>query len=67
MDQTSILKIIKAGFIIIRKDDYPNIRIKYMDNNCKNWSTLNQFKSKAARDREFTELMKLEKFISEAE
>ena len=50
-------KIMAAGFIIIRPDDYPNIRIKYRVGNGA-WKTLEKFECKAARDRRLKELLK---------
>lgn len=50
-------KVTKAGFMIIRPDDYPNIRIKYRVGNGA-WSTLEIFDTKAARDRRLKELLK---------
>lgn len=50
-------KVIAAGFTIVRKDDYPNIRIKYRVGNGA-WSTLEKFDTKAARDRRLKELLK---------
>lgn len=50
-------KIMAAGFIIIRPDDYPNIRIKYRVGNGA-WKTLEKFDTKDARDRRLKELLK---------
>ena len=50
-------KIMAAGFIIIRPDDFPNIRIKYRVGNGA-WKTLEKFDTKAARDRRLKELLK---------
>ena len=50
-------KVIKAGFMIIRPDDFPNIRIKYRVGNGA-WKTLEKFDTKAARDRRLKELLK---------
>lgn len=50
-------KVIKAGFMIIRPDDYPNIRIKYRVGNGA-WNTLEKFDTKTARDRRLKELLK---------
>lgn len=58
MDQKSQLKVIKAGFKIIRKDDQPVPRIKIKDNRSREWRTYaKDFKSKAERDRRFNELL----------
>lgn len=50
-------KILWAGFIIIRKDDYPQLRIKSLEltgplGNT-NFITLAKLPTKAARDRQF--------------
>ena len=50
-------KVIEAGFMIIRPDDYPNIRIKYRVGNGA-WKTLEKFDTKDARDRRLKELLK---------
>lgn len=66
MDKNSQDKVIKAGFRIIRKDDYPQPRIKTKINNQgSDWRTLAKFDTKAARDRAFAELMKDELTISD--
>jgi hypothetical protein len=58
MDQKSQLKVIKAGFRIIRTDDQPSPRIKVKDKTSNEWHTLEKdFASKAARDRRFNELL----------
>ena len=55
-----------AGFTIIRADDQPTPRIKHLVDSCGNWKTLEgDFKSKAARDRRFKELMKGKKVIND--
>ena len=66
MDAASQKKVIDAGFIILRCDNQPSPRIKVKDGNnvnhthsCYEWRTLEKdFKSKAARDRRFKELLK---------
>ena len=48
-----------AGFRIIRKDDYPQPRIKAKTNEQgSDWRTLEKFETKAARDRAFEEMLK---------
>lgn len=48
-----------AGFKIIRKDDYPQPRIKIKTNEQgSDWRTLEKFETKAARDRAFEERLK---------
>jgi hypothetical protein len=61
MNGASVCKLIKAGYIFLRKDagggsqgDQP--KIKYC-NKFGAWSTMELFKSKAARDRKFKELI----------
>ncbi len=65
MDQQSQLKVIAAGFSIIRTDDQPSPRIKIKDNEHHEWSTLRKFESKAARDREFKSLLNSEYIIND--
>lgn len=58
MDTKSQDKVMKAGFRIIRKDDYPQPRIKVKRNEQgSDWRTLLKFETKAARDRAFIELL----------
>ena len=64
MDQQSHIKVIKAGFGIIRKDDHPVPRIKIKDESSE-WRTLEDFKTKAARNRRFNELMQLQTIIND--
>lgn len=56
MDARSQLKVIRAGFTIIRQDDYPAIRIKYKDADHEDWVTYNNYPTKSARDKVFNEL-----------
>ncbi|OFX62681.1 MAG: hypothetical protein A2066_18785 [Bacteroidetes bacterium GWB2_41_8] len=65
MDQSSHLKVIAAGFTIIRTDDQPSPRIKVKDSSRHEWSTLRKFETKAARDREYKELLKLSMVIND--
>jgi len=66
MDGDSRIKVMKAGFTIIRADDQPTPRIKHLIDSCGNWKTIEgDFKSKAARDRRFKELMKEDKVIND--
>ena len=54
MDTKSQAKVMAAGFRIIRKDDYPQPRIKAKTNEQgSDWRTLEKFETKAARDRAF--------------
>ena len=64
MDGDSQRKVMDAGFVIIRKDDQPNIRIKKLKSNS-SWETLEKFETKAARDRRYKELMKLSMVIND--
>lgn len=65
MDLNSQKKIREAGFTIIRKDNQPNIRIKYVDRYVKDWRTLEVFHTKKARDERFTELLKSDLIIQD--
>ena len=58
MNISSSNKVIKAGFRIIRCDDYPGIRIKERKGESHAWATLENFPTKASRDRRFNELLK---------
>lgn len=59
MDTKSQTKVMAAGFRIIRKDDYPQPRIKAkIDGLSSEWKTLEKFNTKAARDRAFDEMLK---------
>ena len=51
MNLDSQNKVLKAGFMIIRKDDYPQPKIKYKQFGFPEWRT------KAARDRRYKELL----------
>lgn len=66
MDQDSRIKVMKAGFSIIRADDYPSPRIKVLVNSCGDYKTLEAgFKSKAARNRRFEELMSRDNILTD--
>lgn len=65
MDAKSQQKVIAKGFKIIRCDDYPSPRIKVKDKQHPEWSTLMTFVTKAARDREFKELLRLSIIITD--
>lgn len=65
MDKQSQLKVIAAGFTIIRSDDQPNTRIKHLNKDHHEWATLEKFETKAARDRRFKELMEISLIISD--
>lgn len=62
---SDFIKLINSGYRLIRTDDTPSIRIKFRDKDNHDWKTLGEpFKSKAARDRQFKELLKHKKTIS---
>jgi hypothetical protein len=65
MNINSRNKLIKAGWKIIRKDDYPEPRIKIATGQNGAWRTLEKYKSKAERDRMFTVLLSADKTIDE--
>ena len=56
-------KLKKAGFKIIRKDDYPSPRIKESTGSNGGWKTHSTYPSKAARDRVFKQLLQDDKVI----
>lgn len=59
-------KVINAGFILVRPDDQPSPRIKVKDGKSSEWRTLNKpFPTKAARDRELDQLLKLDTVIQD--
>lgn len=58
-------KLIKAGFSIIRKDDYPSPRIKMCTGINGGWKTYKKFETKAERNRAFTLLLRHEKVIAD--
>lgn len=65
MDTQSQQKVIRAGFMIIRPDDTPNIRIKYKGATLQSWTTLEKFETKSARDKRFQELLKDQNVIAD--
>ena len=65
MEKTSLNKLMAAGYMFIRTDDYPNIRIKYMKQGSGDWKTLEKFETKVARDRRFKELLDDDKIIAD--
>jgi hypothetical protein len=65
MDAKSALKVINAGFTIIRCDDTPSARIKFKGKGSHEWTTLEKFTTKAARDRRFAELLEKDKYIND--
>lgn len=65
MDSKSHKKVIDVGFTIIRIDDYPAARIKYKDEDHPDWVTLQNFPTKASRDKAFAELLQYPKVIQD--
>ena len=65
MEQASQLKVMEAGFIILRADDQPTPRIKYKATGQHNWITLEKYPSKAARDRELAKYLELPTYIAD--
>lgn len=63
MDRKDHAKIMAKGFRIIRKVDVPKICIKERDTNTQNWVTLQNFETKAARDREVDRLLQSDKIV----
>lgn len=58
-------KLKKAGFSIVRKDDYPVPRIKISVGDNGAWMTLGKYSTKAERDKAFADLLERDKFISD--
>ena len=58
-------KLKKAGFTIVRKDDYPEPRIKISTGTNGGWKTFEKYRTKAERDRAFAALSESDKFISD--
>ena len=54
-----------AGFMLIRKDDQPQPRIKYKQFGFPEWRTLEKFATKAERDRRFKQLLKNSNIIED--
>ena len=65
MDKKSQIKVIKAGFTVIRPDNTPQPRIKYLDAVKYEWRTMRNFPSATARDREFKDLLQNPCMISD--
>lgn len=65
MDRKSQDKVLKAGFTIIRKDDYPSPRIKARQMGGKDYRTYEKYETKAARDRAFDKLLGNDNVISD--
>ena len=65
MDQKSQMKILAAGFRILRTQDQPKPIIKYKDSSWIEWRTLEKFEAKAARDRRLNELLLDDKTVQD--
>jgi len=63
MESTSMNKLMTAGYMFIRSDDHPNIRIKFRKQGSGDWKTFQKFETKAARDRQIKELLNNDKII----
>ena len=57
MQLQSQIKVMNAGFTILRCDDSPSPRIKYKAEGNREWKTYHKFDSKAERDRTFKKLI----------
>lgn len=57
MTQDGQTKVLNAGFTVIRTADYPDISIKKLKRSGV-WVKLENFSTKAARDRKFKEMLK---------
>jgi hypothetical protein len=65
MTQKDQLKVMRAGFTIIRADEH-NLLLKYKDRNNLHWKVLrSDFSSKAALQREEKEFLKQNLFIED--
>jgi len=65
MNKRSQLKVIAYGFTIIRSDDQPSPRIKFIDKGHHDWKTLEAFETKAARDRRMALLLENAQIIED--
>lgn len=65
MDQQSQMKVMKAGFMIIRKDDTKKPKIKYKVDTKKEWTTHSVYETKAARNRAFDLALLHDKIIQD--
>lgn len=74
MTQDGRIKLLNAGYRIIRSDDMPSPRIKTLTGHkvdgvnyvsAGDWCTLEKFDTKAARNRRMAELLRDEKTISD--
>ena len=58
-------KLVNAGFQIIRKDDYPSPRIKFVQAGMEVGRRIRSLRQRLKRDRAFALLLKDEKIISD--
>ncbi|HAE41631.1 MAG TPA: hypothetical protein DCG34_01765 [Clostridiales bacterium] len=65
MDTRSQMKIMAAGFRILRTQDQPSPIIKIKELGRYEWRTLEKFETKAARDRRLAELLLDEKIVQD--
>lgn len=65
MDARSQLKVIEAGFLILRKQDEPVPMLKYKDYNQHGWATYMKFETKAARDKQLKFLLESDLYIED--
>jgi hypothetical protein len=63
MESTSMNKLMVAGYMFIRTDDSPKIRLKFRKQGSGDRKTFEKFETKAARDRRVKELLKDDKII----
>ncbi|AZA87131.1 hypothetical protein EG349_10205 [Chryseobacterium shandongense] len=65
MTQKDQLKVMRAGFTIIRADEH-NLQLKFKDRNNLHWKILRSgFSSKSALQREKKEFLKMNLFIED--
>ncbi|MBQ9660726.1 MAG: hypothetical protein IJV37_05620 [Bacteroidales bacterium] len=55
MTQESNDKLVRAGFTILRLDDWPSVRLKYWKPGS-GWNTFEKFETKSARKKRIHEL-----------
>jgi hypothetical protein len=65
MDAKSRLKVISAGFIILRSDDKPGPQIKCRRKGSKYWETFQNFPNTQARDSRLKQLLELSTCIQD--
>jgi hypothetical protein len=63
MERRSMEKLMEAGYIFLRSDDSPNVRIKYRQKGSGDWKTLEKFETKAARERRLNQLLDSSMYI----